>query len=113
MKVESINQSQNFRGIKLSKSQFRASRGIVQAVQCMGARCPGYKVYFGNYKDIAKQASICNYIREKYHFDQNEFGVVYFPVTNDTYMISNKMYEQKLLDYVKLIDKKAFINLFV
>ena len=113
MKITSIDQSQSFRGIKLSKSKFEASRDIAQALRYFGVKCSGYKVYFGNYKDLKKQASVCNYIRTRYDFAPNELGVVYFPISNDTYLISHRSYEQKIIEDVKMLDENAVINMLV
>ena len=113
MRIYGVQNSQNFNGIKLSKHRFNEASDVVDGLKVLGLHCSGYKVYFGNYGNIKKQSLVCDYIRSKYPFLKNEFGVVHFPASKDTYLITNKLSEQKMLDDVKIFDEDAVINMLV
>lgn len=114
MDIQQARNSNNisYQGIRISTSDFKTVRNMVTSLRFVGAQCAGHKTYkIGN--SINEKKSISNYIREHYFFMDNEYGVVFFPNSNETFLLAHPNFEQKLLKTVRKMDKKACINLVI
>ena len=113
MKISKINSDISFSGIRLSSSNIASTRRIVRYLRINGYECVGEKTYYLYKNNFLGKYEKTNYIRNKCSFDDNEFGVVIFPWSNETYFISEPRNEQSLLEWVNEMDPEAKINLLL
>ena len=77
-----------------------------------GFNCVGKKTYCVN-NGFKEKVKISNYIREHYSFYEKEFGILFLPWSQETYFLSERSYEQKMLKWVQEMDPEACINLII
>ena len=111
MKTQDIN-SVSFNGIRLSSYDFNSTKRIVKYMMLNGYSCAGKKIYYVNNNFTDKQKT-ANYIREHYKFYENEFGVLFLPWSQETYILSEPLYEQRMFEWVQEMDKDAYINISI
>jgi len=112
-----INISQNsdlisYRGIRLSTDNFNRVRDVVRILRFRGVRCAGHKTYEVG-TDLNSKIKVADYVRNRYMFGDNEFGVIFLPNSHESYMLAQPKFEQDLIKTVQILDKKAHINLSI
>ena len=112
MRLEYNTNQISFNGILLSQYGEKFAGKVRNYLVNNGYTCSGKKTYLINHT-INDKIAKTNYIRQKYNFMKNEFGFVFFPWSQETYIISKPLYEQKLLNLVKQVDFDAKINLAI
>ena len=99
-----------FNGIKLSDSSFKHSQNIVRHLESRGYNVLGHKTFWVNNTFKDKQNTF-KYVRAKNCFSDFDVGVLFFPWSRETYLVSSFFGEQKMLRHVSKIDKNIVINL--
>lgn len=111
MNTQKINKT-SFNGIKLSFYDDKSTRRIVKYMRINGFDCVGKKTYYMNNK-LRDKVKASNFIRERYKFYENEFGVLFLPWSRETYFLSEPKNEQIMLEWVQEMDPNACINLII
>ena len=111
MKINKDNQIL-FSGIKLSCNDIKSAKRVVRYMRLNGFNCVGKKTYYVN-NTISNKIKASNYVRSNNMFYDNEFGVLVFPWSKEVYILSERNYEQKMLDWVREMDPEAGINLLI
>ena len=113
MKAEKISSNQiSHRGIKLSVNNQKAIKRITKYLEINGLDCVGKDTCYVNNSFHDKHITSKN-IREQYLYNYDEFSILSFPWSQETYLISEFEHEQPLLDLVKEMDRDACINLMI
>ena len=113
MKPEKVNSNQiNCKGIKLSVKNPNAVKRITKYLELNGLDCVGKDTCYVN-NSFHDKCMTSKYIREQYLYNYDEFSVLSFPWSQETYLISEFEHEQSMLDWVKEMDSEACINLMI
>lgn len=113
MNIQPINTyNTSFNGIKLSTDNYEKVRNMVTKLKFMGINCVGHKS-FTTKDTLADKAFLANYMRAYHPPGENRFGVLFFPSCHEAYIISDKLYEQKIIKSIRKVDKNAKINLII
>ena len=94
MKISKIN-STNFKGIRLINPSFEHSKYIANLLKAENIYVSGHKTYY-MVSDFNSKKNIINFIRTKNNFSNNECGIVFFPLSMESWIVSNKSFEQKI-----------------
>lgn len=109
MQVQPITNQADFKGIRLSNPEFSEVRNMAMHLKRTGLDCLGHKKVYcnNNISDKIKKAKL---IRTETEFCDHEFGVVFFPWSNEAYIMATPAYEQFIFPIIKQYDKGASIN---
>ena len=103
----------NFGGIKLSKYDPKLTKRVIKYLELNGYECADKKTYMANNTLNDKQRMV-KIFKQNTGMEPFEFGVVEFPWSKETYILSSKPpLEQKLLEWVREMDSGACVNLLI
>ena len=113
MKAQKISSDKtNFRGIKLSVNNPKAIKRISKYLELNGLECVGKDTCYVN-NTFHDKSITAKYIRDQYRYNFEEFSVLSFPWSGETYLVSEFEHEQSMLDWVREMDSEAVINLMI
>ena len=111
MKVDLQTQN-SFRGIRLDNNKFEYTRAVRNLLQRQGINVAGHRTFYVN-NDFYSKRKIIDYIRDRYHFDVNECGVVFFPWSGEAWIIGRPSSEQKIVKKLNNNGVNARLNLLM
>lgn len=111
MKVQAVG-NQTFTGIKLSSNEFEKVRDMVFLLNRTGFDNIGHQSVVCN-NTLADKIKVTQEIRKYTGFLDREFGALFFPWSQEAYLIATPQYEQLMYSVVKQYDKGAKINIAI
>ena len=109
MKVSGTNNI-NFSGIKLANSNLQHVKYVKQLLKNQGVRVIEHKPFLVENKFSSKR-NVASYMRENDSFNDYECGIAYFKNPNETWIISNKFFEQTIKRMLDCFYVDSEINL--
>ena len=106
------NNSIPFNGIKLHSAKSKDVLDVVLYLNRTGLKGIGEKIVYCN-NNLTSQINSVKKIRSKYHFKDREYGAIFFPWSNQAYIIASPCYEQLMLPMLKQYYKNVSLNLSI
>ena len=111
MKIQN-NNNLSFNGIKISSAKFEDVREVAFDLKRAGFLSLGHKTIYCN-NNISVKMKAARQIRQQSEFFDREFGAVFFPWSNEAYIMASPCYEQLMFPMIKQYDKDAVLNLLI
>jgi len=106
------NNNLSFGGIKISSAKFEDVREVAFDLKRAGFLNLGHKTIYCN-NNISDKMKAASQIRKQSGFYDREFGAVFFPWSNEAYIMADPCYEQLMFPMIKQYDKDAVLNLLI
>ncbi|MBR6126341.1 hypothetical protein IKQ21_01510 [bacterium] len=94
MKVSQISGT-NFEGVKLVNPSLEHAKYVKKVLKSNGIQVTGRSTFLTR-DDFASKQNIANYVRSINEFCDYECGMVFFPQVQESWIISNRFFEQKI-----------------
>ena len=101
-----------FNGIKLSSAKFEDVKEVTFDLKRAGFLNLGFKKIYCN-NNFNEKLKLAQYIRNRSGFFDREFGTIFFPWSDEAYILANPNYEQLMLPLIKQYDKGAILNILI
>ena len=94
MKISRVNNT-NFSGVKLANHNYEHAKYVNKVLTSNGVAVNGYKTFLTS-NDFKSKRNIADYVREMNNFCDNECGIIFFPQSEESWVIGNKFFEQRI-----------------
>lgn len=84
-----------FSGVKLINPTYEHAKYVKNVLNANGVYVAGHKTYRIENNFLSKR-NIANYVRYRNNFCNDECGIIFFPWAQESWVISNKGFEQKI-----------------
>ena len=109
MNINSINQT-NFNGVKLLDSSYNHAKYVKNILNKNNVYVYGHKTFYAN-NDFMSKKRVIDYVRYMNNFSEYESGFIFLPWSGESWIVSNKVFEQKIKNILDKYKIKSEINI--
>ena len=110
MKISGINNNINFSGIKLANSNMQHADYVKQLLSRQGIYVKEHQPFVTK-NNFESKKNILDFLRNKYAYNDYECGIAKFKNPDETWVVSNKFFEQTIKRMLDCFYVDSEINL--